>query len=108
MTPILAGTQVELSVEIVPGLWDFWRWVQPLEAGMAGITIQVHGEVVNHMFRFVARQDLSNYRVHQQSCNWSVDTTIKDTCPVIICRDFKQIFGTCISLFLWLLGILKY
>ena len=44
MQQVLAGTHVELNVEIVRGLWDFWSWVQPLEAGMTGITIREHGE----------------------------------------------------------------
>ena len=50
MQQVLAGMHVELNVEIVRGLLDFWSWVQPLEAGVTGITIREHGEAVNHVF----------------------------------------------------------
>ena len=78
MEPVTACIGVELKVEIVPGLWDFQAWVAPLQAGMAGITIQEHGEMVNHMFRFVARQDLGNYRIHKKAFCWEVDNAVKE------------------------------
>ena len=74
MEPITSKDGVALHVEYLQGLWDYQAWLHPLEMSLSGITITYHGESVNHMFRFILRKDLGNYRVHQQEFAWCVDT----------------------------------
>ena len=69
---------LQVHVEIVTGFWNFQAFLEPLKYGLHGITIQKHGEDVNHCFRYVLRRDLENYRVHKVKFNWVVQNTVQD------------------------------
>ena len=77
MSRALANSPAKLHVEVVTNLWNFKEWLAPLESGLKNITITKHGESVNHMFRFVRRKDLGNYRVHERCYPWHVVNTNK-------------------------------
>jgi hypothetical protein len=75
MQRVLGNSKVKLHVEVVTNLWNFQDWLGPLGSGLKHITIVEHGEDVNHLFRFIARRDIYNYRVHERPFSWIVRNT---------------------------------
>ena len=78
MEKVLDRTNVETIVERIHAYWDFKEWLAPVEGAITAITIQTHGESVNHGFRFCLRKDLQNYKVHGQDYQWVVQNTNPD------------------------------
>ena len=78
MRQVLANSPVKLHVEVVTNLWNFRAWLDPLGVRPKNITIVEHGEDVNHVFRFLPRSELGNYRVHENPVAWLVRNTMKD------------------------------
>ena len=87
MERMLAGSDIQVHSEVVTGFWNFQEFFAKMPSAMSGITIQEHGENVNHLFRFVLRSDLENYRVHKQNYQWEVHNHAKELGEPNLCQE---------------------